>query len=43
MSIALFAIIGATINAGTAYWLCFAGFCLLKLAKAIGAFIDAAK
>lgn len=31
MSIALFAIIGATINAGTAYWLCFGVFCVIKL------------
>ena len=31
MSIALFAIIGATIEAGTAYWLCFAGFCVLDV------------
>jgi len=30
MSIALFAIIGATIKAGTAYWLCFSGYCVLK-------------
>ena len=35
MSIALFAIIGATIEAGTAYWICFGGFCAVKLTKAI--------
>lgn len=35
MSIALFAIIGATIEAGTAYWICYGGFCAVKLTKAI--------
>lgn len=30
MSIALFAIIGATIKAGTAYWLCFSGYCVFR-------------
>lgn len=28
MAIVLFAIIGATINAGTAYWICFAIYCV---------------
>ena len=32
MSIVLFAIIGATINAGFWYWLCFAFYCLVKIA-----------
>lgn len=40
MSIALFAIIGATIEAGTAYWICFGGFCAVKLTKGI---VDVAK
>ena len=35
MSIALFAIIGATIKAGTAYWLCFSGYCVLKVVSFI--------
>lgn len=35
MSTVLFAIIGATIEAGTAYWICFGGFCAVKLTKAI--------
>lgn len=35
MSIALFAIIGATIEAGTAYWICFGGFCVVRLIKSI--------
>lgn len=29
MSIALFAIIGATIKAGAAYWICFSVFCMI--------------
>lgn len=35
MSIALFAIIGATINAGTGYWICFGVFCGLKVFRAV--------
>lgn len=35
MSIVLFAIIGATIEAGTAYWICFGGFCTIKITKCI--------
>ena len=35
MSIVLFAIIGAHINAGIGYWICFGGYCLLKLVRAI--------
>ena len=31
MNIALFAIIGATIKAGTGYWICFGIYCLLRL------------
>ena len=29
MSIALFAIIGATIKAGVAYWICFSLYCMV--------------
>lgn len=43
MSIVLFAIIGATINAGTAYWICFSGFCVVKLIKYALAIIEAFK
>lgn len=35
MSIALFAIIGTTIKAGVWYWICFGGYCLLKLVQLI--------
>lgn len=35
MSIALFAIIGATIEAGTAYWICYGGFCATRLTWAL--------
>ena len=35
MSIALFAIIGATIEAGVWYWICFSGYCFLKFIKLI--------
>ena len=34
MSIVLFAIIGAKISAGTAYWICFGIFCGAKVIKA---------
>ena len=40
MSIVLFAIIGATINAGAWYWICFGGYCLCK---AIGLVLDFVK
>ena len=44
MSIVLFAIIGATINAGTAYWICFSVFCVFKaitlIAEVIKAFAE---
>ena len=43
MSIALFAIIGATIKAGTAYWLCFSGLCVLKAISFICNIIKALK
>ena len=39
MSIALFAIIGATIKAGVGYWICFSVLCLFRLIKFVGAFI----
>jgi hypothetical protein len=35
MSIVLFAIIGATIKAGTAYWVCFGVYCALKIIRLI--------
>lgn len=35
MSIVLFAIIGANIHVGTAYWICYGLFCFGKVAKAI--------
>lgn len=31
MTIVLFAIIGSTIKAGTAYWVCFGIFCALRV------------
>lgn len=31
MSIVLFALIGAAIKAGTAYWICFGVYCLIYL------------
>ena len=43
MSIVLFAIIGATIKAGTAYWLCFGGFCLCKLLTLVSEVIKETK
>lgn len=33
MSIVLFAIIGATMKAGLAYWICFSLYCSLKATK----------
>lgn len=35
MAITLFAIIGATINAGVGYWICYGIFCAVKLFTAI--------
>ena len=35
MTIVLFAIIGALIEAGVGYWICFAVFCVIKLGQAI--------
>ena len=35
MSIVLFAIIGATIKAGTAYWICYSAFCFFKFIELI--------
>nr|DAF03515.1 MAG TPA: hypothetical protein [Caudoviricetes sp.] len=35
MTIVLFAIIGAAIKAGTAYWICFGILCLWKLAECL--------
>lgn len=34
MGIVLFALIGAHINAGLAYWLCFGVYCAISLVKA---------
>ena len=39
MSIILFAIIGAKINAGVAYWICFGVYCAIHTFKAIKATI----
>lgn len=33
MGIVLFAMIGAAINAGVAYWICFALYCVEKIIK----------
>ena len=33
MTIILFAIIGATIKPGTAYWICYAVYCIYKTLK----------
>ena len=35
MTIILFAIIGATLNMGMWYWICFGAHCVFKLIKAI--------
>ena len=35
MSIALFAIIGATINANVWYWICFGLYCAFRVTMAI--------
>lgn len=33
MGIVLFAMIGAAINAGVAYWICFALYCIEKIIR----------
>ena len=43
MSIVLFAIIGATIKAGTAYWICFSGYCALEVIEFIGELLQKTK
>lgn len=35
MAVVLFAILGATANAGAAYWICFGFYCALKLASIV--------
>jgi hypothetical protein len=35
MSIVLFAILGANVNCGAGYWICFAIYCVLYVANAI--------
>ena len=40
MSIILFAMIGAAINAGAWYWVCFGVYCLAKVGQLIGAAED---
>lgn len=40
LSIVLFAIIGATINAGVAYWICFGLYCVFRVVKIIFDFIN---
>lgn len=35
MAIVLFAIIGATIEAGVGYWICFSVYCVLRFIKAL--------
>lgn len=35
MEIPMFAIIGASIKAPTAYWICFAFYCLFKMIKVV--------
>ncbi len=35
MSIVLFALIGARLQMGIAYWICFAVFCTIKVAMAV--------
>lgn len=37
MSMLLFAVIGAKINAGAAYWMLYIGYCAIKLSEAIKA------
>ena len=40
MSIVLLAIIGATIKAGVAYWICFSVYCLIRFIKVIAEIIE---
>lgn len=40
MSIVLFALIGAAIKAGTAYWICFSVLCLFKVIEIVGNLIE---
>ena len=35
MAIVLFAIIGATIDAGVGYWICFSVYCVFRVIKAL--------
>jgi uncharacterized membrane protein len=35
MTIVLFAILGAIVNAGAGYWICFAIYCVMFLIKTI--------
>lgn len=35
MSIVMFALIGAAIHGGTAYWICFSLFCVFAVLRAI--------
>lgn len=43
MSIVLFALIGAAIKAGLAYWICFGIYCMLKTTICISKFLQAVK
>lgn len=40
MSVVLFALIGAQINAGVAYWICFAVYCAIKLGVSVYKALD---
>ena len=39
MSVVLFAIIGATIKAGTGYWICYSLYCVIWFIKFLANFI----
>ena len=41
LSIAMFAIIGANIDAGVAYWICFGVYCVLRCVKMTADFLKA--
>lgn len=43
MSIVLFALIGASLEAGLAYWICFGVFCMFKILKFILDFMKTIK
>ena len=43
MSIVLFALIGATIKAGLAYWICFGVYCMTKGTIFLTKFMNAVK